>query len=58
LRFEVNGREYFLAFLEDERRWFLFSANQKGVERIPVYMDSAKYEGFAADSTARTGSLN
>ena len=54
MRFEVNGKEYFLAFVEDDRRWFLFSANQKGIERIPVYVDAAKYDGFGADSTATT----
>jgi hypothetical protein len=50
VKFEVNGKEYFLAFVEDDRRWFLFSADQKGIERIPVYVDAAKYESFGIDS--------
>ena len=57
MQFTVNGKEYFLTFVEDERRWFVFSANQKGVERIPVYVDAVKYEGFGSDSTARTPSI-
>jgi hypothetical protein len=39
LRFEIKGKEYFLAFVEDERRWFVFSATPQGLERIPVYVD-------------------
>jgi hypothetical protein len=46
LQFEVNGKEYFLAFVEDERRWYVISANASGVERIPVYVDAARYEGM------------
>jgi hypothetical protein len=39
LQFEVKGQEYFLAFVEDERRWYLFSPTPQGVQRIPVYVD-------------------
>jgi len=39
LRFEIKGKEYFLAFVEDERRWFVFSATPQGLHRIPVYVD-------------------
>jgi hypothetical protein len=43
MQFQVNGREYFLAFVEDERRWYLFSpSNTQGLQRIPVYVDAAK----------------
>ena len=40
MRFEVKGKEYFLAFVEDERRWYVFSPNTQGLERIPVYVDA------------------
>jgi hypothetical protein len=42
LQFEVNGQSYFLAFVEEERRWYVFSATPRGLHRIPVYVD-----GFA-----------
>jgi len=45
LQFEVNGQEYFLAFVEDEKRWFLFSPRNQGMLRLPVYVDALKYEG-------------
>jgi hypothetical protein len=43
LQFQVNGQEYFLAFVEDERRWYLFAPGVQGVQRIPVYVDAAKH---------------
>jgi hypothetical protein len=44
LQFQIKGQDYFLAFVEDERRWHLFSQTTNGVERIPVYVDVAKWE--------------
>jgi hypothetical protein len=44
LQFEVNGKEYFLAFVEDERRWYLFSPMPQGLHRIPVYVDAPAYQ--------------
>jgi len=44
LQFEVKGQSYFLAFVEGERRWFVFSPTAEGVRRIPVYVD-----GFSSD---------
>ena len=41
LQFEVNGKQYFLAFVEDERRWYVFSPTPQGMHRIPVYVDGA-----------------
>jgi hypothetical protein len=38
LQFEVNGPNYFLAFVEDERRWF--APRAQGALRIPVYVDA------------------
>jgi hypothetical protein len=40
LQFEVNGQTYFLAFVEDERRWYVFAPTITGVNRIPVYVDA------------------
>jgi len=40
LQFEVNGKQYFLAFVEDERRWYVFSPTPQGMHRIPVYVDT------------------
>jgi hypothetical protein len=44
LQFQVKGQEYFLAFVEDERRWYVFCGNALGMQRIPVYVDAATYE--------------
>ena len=40
LQFEVNGKQYFLAFVEEERRWYIFSPSQQGIQRWPVYVDA------------------
>jgi len=39
LQFEVKGQPYFLAFVEDERKWYVFAPTPAGVRRIPVYVD-------------------
>jgi hypothetical protein len=44
LQFEVNGQTYFLAFVEDERRWYVFAPRSQGVLRIPVYLDAPAAE--------------
>ena len=44
MQFEIHGKEYFLAFVEEERRWFVFSPDAQGMQRIPVYVDVAKFE--------------
>lgn len=43
MQFQINGQEYFLAFVEDERRWYLFAPKPDGVQRIPVYVDAVKW---------------
>jgi len=50
LQFEVNGYEYFLAFVEDEKRWFLFSPRNQGMLRLPVYVDAVSFEGVPKPS--------
>jgi hypothetical protein len=44
LQFEVNGQDYFLNFVEDERRWFVFAPSPTGLQRIAVYVDGADQE--------------
>jgi hypothetical protein len=44
LQFEVNGEDYFLNFIEDERRWFVFAPSPTGLQRIPVYIDGSDPE--------------
>jgi len=43
LRFEVKGREYWLA-LAQENQFYVFRETGKGIDRIPVYVDAARYE--------------
>ena len=43
MRFEVKGREYWLA-LAEENQFYVFRETAKGVDRIPVYVDAARYE--------------
>ncbi len=44
LQFQIKGQDYFLAFVEKEKRWYVFSPTPQGVHRIPVYVDAVKYE--------------
>ena len=44
MQFQVKGKDYFLAFVEDEKRWYVFAPTPQGVQRIPVYVDAPKYE--------------
>ena len=44
LQFQIKGQDYFLAFVEQEKRWYLFSPTAQGINRIPVYVDAVKYE--------------
>jgi hypothetical protein len=44
LQFEVNGQDYFLNFVEDERRWFVLVPTAMGLRRIPVYVDAPGYD--------------
>jgi hypothetical protein len=58
LQFEVNGQDYFLNFVEDERRWYVFAPTRTGVTRIPVYVDEAKYERIGIQERDRHNTLN
>ena len=44
MRFEVDGQEYFLAFVEEEKKYFVFAPTAEGLQRMPVYVDAVKYE--------------
>lgn len=55
MQFEVNGQTYFLAFVEDERRWYVFAPTNIGVNRIPVYVDApATSKMILADESKQT----
>jgi len=44
LQFKIKDQDYFLAFVEQEKRWYVVVPTEQGVHRIPVYVDAAKYE--------------
>ncbi len=44
LQFQIKGQDYFLAFVEQEKRWYVFAPTPAGVHRIPVYVDAPVYE--------------
>jgi hypothetical protein len=44
VQFRVKEQDYFLAFVEQEKRFYLFAPTAQGVHRIPVYVDAVKYE--------------
>jgi hypothetical protein len=44
MQFQVNGKDYFLAFVEDEARWYIFAPTAQAIERIPVYVDAGGSE--------------
>ena len=41
MQFEIRGQPYFLSFVAEEGRWFVFTPTSKGVQRIPVVDDDA-----------------
>ena len=43
LQFRIKDQEYFLAFVEQEKRWYVFAPSPQGVHRIPVYVDAVKW---------------
>ncbi len=55
MEFEVNGQNYFLGFVEDERRWYVFAPTASGLNRIPVYVDApAMGKILLADESKQT----
>ena len=43
LQFRIKDQDYFLAFVEQEKRWYIFAPTPEGVNRIPVYVDAVKW---------------
>jgi hypothetical protein len=52
LRFEVNGQEYFLAFVEQENKFYVFAPTATGLQRMPVYVDAAKFDRATSPASA------
>jgi len=50
VRFEVKGQEYFLAFVEQEKRFYVFAPTPTGMHRIPVYVDAVKWNRAEAQN--------
>ena len=44
MQFQIKGQDFFLAFVEQEKRWYVFSPTAEGINRIPVYVDAVQYE--------------
>lgn len=40
MQFEIKGQNYFLSYVEEEGRWYVFSPTATGLNRIPVYVDA------------------
>jgi hypothetical protein len=43
VQFQIKGQDYFLAFVEQEKRWYVIAPTPEGVHRIPVYVDAVKW---------------
>ena len=54
VQFRVKGQDYFLAFVEQEKRFYLFAPTAQGVQRIPVYVDAVTYEKPSVFETETT----
>jgi len=48
VQFQIKRQDYFLAFVEQEKRWYVFAPTPEGVHRIPVYVDAVTYERMGA----------
>ncbi len=44
MQFKVKDQEYFLAFVEDEKRWYVFAPSATEMQRMPVYVDAVSWE--------------
>ncbi|HEX3738716.1 MAG TPA: hypothetical protein VHV29_03220 [Terriglobales bacterium] len=44
MQFKIKDQDYFLAFVEQEKRWYVFAPTSEGLNRIPVYVDAVKYQ--------------
>lgn len=53
LQFQIKGQDYFLAFVEQEKCWYVFAPTPEGVHRIPVCVDVVKYDRGGSLETDR-----
>ena len=44
MQFQVKEQEYFLTFAEEEGRFYLLQPTGTGLQKIPVYVDAAKWQ--------------
>ena len=54
MQFQIEGQDYFLAFVEQEKRWYVFSPTPEGVHRIPVYVDAVRWGTPGVSGTETT----
>jgi hypothetical protein len=47
LQFEIDNQMYYLNFVPDEGRWYVFQPTEDGMIRIPVEMEATHFEHFA-----------
>jgi hypothetical protein len=50
MNFEHNGQNYFVNFVPDEGRWFLYAATDTGIQKVPVSSD-VYFERFVMPPT-------
>lgn len=58
MQFEVHGQPYFLNFLDEEGRWYVFEPTSTGVNRMPVYEDTPKFDRFGILESGRHNTQN
>ena len=51
LQFKIKDQDYFLAFVEQENRWFVFAPTAHGLRRIPVYEETPKFDRILHDES-------
>ena len=44
VQFRIKDQDYFLTFVPDEQRWFVFAPTATRIQRIPVYVDAVNWE--------------
>ena len=43
MQFKIKDQDYFLAFVEPDKRWYVIAPTPEGVHRIPVYVDAVTW---------------
>ena len=52
MQFNIKGQDYFLAFVEQEKRWYVFAPTVQGIHRIPVYEETPKFDRILHDESS------